>query len=78
MEKGLALNPRAIWINRNLAPAYAAAGRQQDAERSVRALLDEYSKISVAAVLDAMIMSRPTMMQIADGLARRSAEQLDW
>jgi DNA-binding SARP family transcriptional activator/tetratricopeptide (TPR) repeat protein len=70
MEKGLALNPRAIWINRNLAPAYVAAGRQADAERSVRALLDAYPKLSVAAVLDAMVMSRPTMVQIAEGLAR--------
>jgi DNA-binding SARP family transcriptional activator/Flp pilus assembly protein TadD len=70
MEKGLALNPRAIWINRNLAPAYVAAGRQADAERSVRALLDAYPKLSVAAVLDAMVMSRPTMVQIADGLSR--------
>jgi DNA-binding SARP family transcriptional activator/Flp pilus assembly protein TadD len=70
MEKGLALNPRAIWINRNLAPAYVAAGRQPEAERSVRALLDAYPKLSVAAVLDAMVMSRPTMIQIADGLAR--------
>jgi adenylate cyclase len=70
MEKGLALNPRAIWINRNLAPAYVAAGRRAEAERSVRALLDAYPKLSVAAVLDAMVMSRPAMTQIADGLSR--------
>lgn len=70
MEKGLALNPRAVWINRNLAPAYVAAGRQAEAERSVHALLEEYPKLSVAAVLEAMVMSRPTMLKIADGLAR--------
>ena len=70
MEKGLALNPRAVWINRNLAPAYVAAGRQAEAERSIRALVDAYPKLSVAGVLDAMVMSRPTMIQIADGLAR--------
>jgi len=70
MEKGLVLNPRAIWIYRNLAPAYAAAGRHVDAERCVRALLDQYPDLSVAAVYDAMVMSRPTMARIADGLAQ--------
>jgi predicted Zn-dependent protease len=70
MEKGLALHPRAVWINRNLAPAYIAAERQVDAERCVRALLDEYSGLSVAAVSDAMVMSRPTMARVIAGLSR--------
>jgi DNA-binding SARP family transcriptional activator/tetratricopeptide (TPR) repeat protein len=70
MEKGLALHPRAVWINRNLAPAYIAAERQVDAERCVSALLHEYSGLSVAAVGDAMVMSRPTMARIIDGLSR--------
>jgi len=70
MEKGLALHPRAVWINRNLAPAYIAAERQVDAERCVRALLDEYSELSVAVVSDAMVMSRPTMARVINGLSR--------
>jgi tetratricopeptide (TPR) repeat protein len=70
MEKGLVLNPRATWICRNLAPAYVAAGRHADAERCVGALLDQHPDLSVAAVYDAMVMSRPTMDRVADGLAQ--------
>jgi hypothetical protein len=49
-------------------PAYIAVGRQAEAERGLHALLDEYPGLSVAAVRDAMVLSRPTMARITDGL----------
>jgi hypothetical protein len=70
MEKGLAINPRAIWVQRNLVPAYVAAGRQADAERGVLALIGENRRLSVAAVRDAMVFSRSTMDGISEGLSR--------
>jgi adenylate cyclase len=70
MEKGLALNPHAIWAYRNLVPAYVAAGRQADAERGIHTLLNEHPSLSVAAVDDAMVFSGPMMARLSDGLAR--------
>jgi tetratricopeptide (TPR) repeat protein len=70
MERALALNPRAVWIQRNLVPAYIAARRQADAERGLQTLLAAHPKLSVTAVCDALVFSRPTMNRIADGLTR--------
>jgi adenylate cyclase len=70
MEKGLAINPRAIWVQRNLVPAYVASGRKPDAERGVLALIGETRGLSVAAVRNAMVFSRPTMTRISEGLSR--------
>jgi DNA-binding SARP family transcriptional activator/tetratricopeptide (TPR) repeat protein len=70
MEKGLSLNPRAIWAYRNLVPAYIAAGKPAEAERGARAMLSVYPSLSLAAVARAMVFSRPTMARISDGLYR--------
>jgi hypothetical protein len=70
MEKGLSLNPRAIWAYRNLVPAYIAAGKPAHAERGARAMLSAYPSLSLAAVARAMVFSRPTMARISDGLYR--------
>jgi DNA-binding SARP family transcriptional activator/tetratricopeptide (TPR) repeat protein len=68
MEQALALNPKAIWIYRNLVPAYAAAGDRPKAEDGVRALLDAHPHLTVAAVCDAMVFSPVVMARIAEGL----------
>ncbi|GAB2895906.1 hypothetical protein GCM10027093_34440 [Paraburkholderia jirisanensis] len=68
MEQALALNPKAVWIYRNLVPAYAAAGERQKAESGVCALLENYPRLSVGDVTDAMVFSAPVMAKIASGL----------
>jgi hypothetical protein len=57
-------------VQRNLVPAYVAAGRQTDAERGVLALTGENRTLSVAAVREAMVFSRSTMTGISKGLSQ--------
>jgi adenylate cyclase len=68
MEQALALNPRAIWIYRNLVPAYTAAGERQKAEDGVRALVENYPDLTVERVTSAIIFSAPVMAKFAKGL----------
>jgi hypothetical protein len=70
MEKGLALNPRAAWIHRNLVPAYMAVGRETDARNGIATLISEDRALSIAAVCEAMVFTRPTMERISEGLYR--------
>jgi DNA-binding SARP family transcriptional activator len=70
MEKGLAINPRATWVHRNLVPAYVAAGRDADAHKGITTLISEDRALSVAAVREAMVFTRPTMARISEGLYR--------
>jgi len=70
MEKGLALNPRAVWTYRNLVPAYVAVGNRAEAEQGISALLHQYPSLSTAAACAAMVFSRPTMVKLAHGLSR--------
>jgi tetratricopeptide (TPR) repeat protein len=68
MEQALALNPQAIWIYRNLVPAYVAAGERQKAEDGIGALVTGYPGLTVAAVCDAMVFSPSVQARIAEGL----------
>jgi DNA-binding SARP family transcriptional activator/tetratricopeptide (TPR) repeat protein len=68
MEQALALNPKAIWIHRNLVPAYAATGDRQKAEGGIRTLLQDHPQLAVASVCDAMVFSPDVMAKIAEGL----------
>jgi adenylate cyclase len=68
MEQGLALNPQAVWIYRNLVPAYAAAGDRQKAEDGICTLVKAHPRLTVAAVCDAMVFSPAVMARIAGGL----------
>jgi Flp pilus assembly protein TadD len=70
MEKGLAINPRATWVHRNLVPAYIAAGREADAQDGIAALVSENRALNVAAVREAMVFTRPTMARVSEGLYR--------
>ena len=69
MEQGLALNPKATWVQRNLVPAYTAAGRHANAAVGLHVLLEEHDRLSIVAVESAMVFSRPVMARIAQGLA---------
>jgi DNA-binding SARP family transcriptional activator/tetratricopeptide (TPR) repeat protein len=70
MERGLALNPRAVWTYRNLVPAYIAAGDRAGSERGVSCLLNEYPSLNIAEACSAMVFSRQTTARLADGLSR--------
>lgn len=75
MEQGLAINPKATWIQRNLVPAYAAAGRHAEAAEALRDLLDEHENLSIAAVENAMVFSPPVMAKISKGLAEAGLQR---
>jgi DNA-binding SARP family transcriptional activator len=68
MEQALALNPKAIWMYRNLVPAYSAAGNRQKAEDGISALVKDHPHLTVAAVCDAMVFSPVVTARIAEGL----------
>jgi AraC-like DNA-binding protein/tetratricopeptide (TPR) repeat protein len=49
-EQALVENPSAIWVHRTLSPAYRFAGRKAEAQRSVRALRNQYPDLTVSEV----------------------------
>lgn len=51
-------------------PADLAVGRQTEAERGVEVILSEQLSLSIAAACGAMVLSRPTLARLADGLLR--------
>ena len=69
MEQALALSPKAVWIYRNLVPAYVAAGVRQKAEDGISMLIKDHPQLTVAAVCDAMIFSPTVMAKISEGLS---------
>jgi hypothetical protein len=69
MEQALALNPKAIWIYRNLVPAYVASGDRKKAEQGISTLVSDYPKLSVASVCNAMVFSPTVLKRIAAGLS---------
>jgi DNA-binding SARP family transcriptional activator/tetratricopeptide (TPR) repeat protein len=68
MEQALALSPKAVWIYRNLVPAYVAAGDRQKAGDGICMLVKDHPQLTVAAVCDAL--GRPSACLI--GWLRRS------
>ncbi|CAM2154858.1 protein of unknown function [Pararobbsia alpina] len=68
MEQALALNPKALWIHRNLVPAYAAAGERRKAEDGARTLVDHYPRLTVGDITGAILFSSPVLARIAAGL----------
>jgi adenylate cyclase len=67
-EKALLANPKAIWINRTLAAAYAFTGRRKEAELSVRRLLDGYPGLTIPAVRSAQAWRPRVLDRISEGL----------
>jgi adenylate cyclase len=69
-ERGLNENPEAIWAYRQLAPAYMAVGRVEDAENGVRLLVQTYPRLTVAKVREAMVLPDAEMKWICSNLVK--------
>jgi len=69
-EKACLTNPKAVWINRTLAPACVFAGKQKEAEAAVRKLQAAYPELTVRAVRSAHVFSEAVLDRLAEGLRR--------
>jgi adenylate cyclase len=69
-ERACLTNPKAVWINRTLAPSYIFAGKQEKAEACVRKLRAAYPGLTVKAVRGAHVFSERVLDLIAEGLRR--------
>ncbi|MEO3475792.1 helix-turn-helix domain-containing protein [Roseomonas sp. CAU 1739] len=71
MRKALALNPRAMWLNRILAPCYLMLGEHMAARRALQELRESCPAITLTLVVAALPRGIPSHgMVIADGLSR--------
>lgn len=68
--RALRERPNAFWLHRNLAPAFLAAGRIQEAQASIAALKQAYPDISIAKFREAMVFSSATIERVAADLGR--------
>jgi TolB-like protein/DNA-binding response OmpR family regulator/tetratricopeptide (TPR) repeat protein len=66
-EKGLLENPGATWVYRNLVPAYALLGRDEDARAGLSRLLQEYPDLTISKVMSALVFSQSTLDRMAEG-----------
>ncbi len=67
--RGLAEHPAGIWVNRFRAPAFALAGRSEQARRSFTELTDKYPELTLGDVRSALPHT-PSFSDLAcDGLA---------
>jgi adenylate cyclase len=69
-EKACLASPKAIWIHRILAPAYVYAGKQEQAEASVRKLRATYPDLTAKAAAAAHVFEQEVLDRIAEGLRR--------
>ena len=68
LERALAENPAAVWINHTLAPAYALAGRREEARRCFGNLVRSFPDLTIALVRSGL-PHRPSFLdRIANGL----------
>jgi len=67
-EHALAEHPTAIWCNRSLAPAYALAGRKEQARQSVLKLTSMYPDLTIAQVRSGLPLSPGFLDRAAQGL----------
>jgi len=70
MEKAITASPGARWIWRQLVPAYVESGRDDDAARGLRQLLEDCPDLTCEGVRDAMLYPEPVMQRLCAGLAR--------
>jgi adenylate cyclase len=70
IEKGLRERPDAVWAYRQLASAYANAGRLQEARDAVATLLRTYPNVTISQLL-ALIPATPDYIsRYAEGLRK--------
>ena len=66
--RGIAEHPSAIWADRFRAPAYALAGRKDEAKRSVAQLLAHYPDLTITDVRSALPHTLNHLDRVAEGL----------
>ena len=66
--RGLAEHPSAVWVNRFRAPAYALAGRKDEARRSLAELTRLYPDLTIAQVKAALPNTPSFLERQAEGL----------
>lgn len=66
--RGIAEHPSAIWADRFRAPAYALAGRKDEARQSVAKLLRHYPDLTITDVRSALPHTLNHLDRVAEGL----------
>ena len=67
-ERALAEKRAAVWINHNLAPAYALGGRKAHARRSLTELTRAFPELTIAQVRSGLPFRPSYLDRIAGGL----------
>jgi len=70
LERGLNENVEAIWIYRQLVPAYMEAGREQDGQNGVRLLRQASPDLTAEKVREAMVLPEAEMNWICENLVK--------
>jgi adenylate cyclase len=68
--RALRERPNAVWLHRNLAPAFLAAGRTEEAQASINALKKAHPEFSINKFREAMVFSPAVLDRIALDLKR--------
>ena len=68
LERALAENPAAVWINHTLAPAYALGDRKEEARRSFSNLIQNDPEMTIAQVRSGLPHRVRFLDRLADGL----------
>jgi AraC-like DNA-binding protein/tetratricopeptide (TPR) repeat protein len=67
-QRALTSQPKAIWINRFLAPALELAGKKDDAKQSLLALGRAFPDLTIAQVRDGLPHTNVLLDRVAEGL----------
>ena len=67
-ERALAENPAAVWINHQLTPAYALAGRKEHAQRSLIEVTRTFPDLTIAQVRLGLPFRAGFLDRVAEGL----------
>jgi adenylate cyclase len=70
LKKGLQERPSAVWAYRLLTPAYAQAGRMEDARRSATLLLQSFPEFTISRHFQNIISHSEHMNRIIEGLRK--------
>ena len=75
LKKGLQERPSAVWAYRLLTPAYAHAGRMEDARQSATLLLHSYPEFTISRHFQNIISHNEHMNRIIEGLRKASVPE---
>ena len=70
ITSGLNENAEAIWVYRQLVPAYMEAGRTEDAQNGVRLLRQTYPELTAKKVREGMVLPKAEMDWICENLVK--------